>query len=228
MQTALRRHADPRRRAFVQAGYAASRMRVLGAAVPHVRAAARAAHRALRRRPARDVIRVARLLIDDGTMEGRQAGYELLSSRDDVIALLTPAQIRRLGRGNDNWASVDAFATLVAGRVWLAGRVPDREVLAWAESRNRWWRRTALVSTVVLNVRARGGRGDAARTLAVCRRFASETDPMLAKALSWALRALVPHAPADVRAFLGRHRRRLPAVVVREVTAKLETGRKHG
>jgi 3-methyladenine DNA glycosylase AlkD len=53
-----------------------------------------------------------------------------------------------------------------------------------------------------------------------------EADPMLAKALSWALRALVPHDPAAARAFLASRHDGLPALVRREVTTKLVTGRK--
>ena len=56
--------------------------------------------------------------------------------------------------------------------------------------------------------------------------FAPPLDPMLAKALSWALRALVPHDPGAVRRFLGAHASTLPALVRREVSAKLETGTK--
>ena len=48
---------------------------------------------------------------------------------------------------------------------------------------------------------------------------------MLAKALSWALRSLVPHDAAAVRGFLRRHNT-LPAIVRREVRTKLETGLK--
>jgi hypothetical protein len=49
---------------------------------------------------------------------------------------------------------------------------------------------------------------------------------MLAKALSWALRSLVPHDPAAVQTFLRQHETSLPAIVLREVSAKLATGLK--
>jgi 3-methyladenine DNA glycosylase AlkD len=68
--------------------------------------------------------------------------------------------------------------------------------------------------------------GDPARTLAIGAHFAAERQPMLAKALSWALRSAVAHDPAAVRAFLVRHRDTLPKLVLREVTTKLDTGLK--
>jgi 3-methyladenine DNA glycosylase AlkD len=53
-----------------------------------------------------------------------------------------------------------------------------------------------------------------------------DVTPMIGKALSWALRALVPHDTERVIAFLERQGPRLPAVVVREVRTKIEVGTK--
>jgi 3-methyladenine DNA glycosylase AlkD len=82
------------------------------------------------------------------------------------------------------------------------------------------------VSTVALNTPSRGGKGDSRRTLLICRAVMDNVTPMIGKALSWALRALAPHDPARVVAFLERQGPRLPAVVVREVRTKLEVGTK--
>jgi 3-methyladenine DNA glycosylase AlkD len=79
---------------------------------------------------------------------------------------------------------------------------------------------------VPLNLRSRGGTGDAGRTLDICRRLAGDHDDMVVKALSWALRELVVWDPEAVRRFLGTHRDVLAPRVRREVRSKLETGRK--
>jgi 3-methyladenine DNA glycosylase AlkD len=225
IERALAPRADRSRRQFMAGGYAPSGLRCLGVAVPQMRVVVRQFRRSLTGAPPGDVIDVALALTRRGTVEGRQAGYEILAHRPDAMARLTVRTVEALGRGNDNWASVDGFATSVASVTWRLGRVSDRDVLRWACARDKWWRRTALVCTVPLNVAARGGTGDARRTLLICNQFAGETDPMLAKALSWALRSLAPHDPAAVGAFLTRHLR-LPSIVRREVTTKLETGRK--
>jgi 3-methyladenine DNA glycosylase AlkD len=226
IEHALSPHADPKRRAVLTGGYAPSELRTLGVSVPKIRRVVREFAGLLREAPAQAILDVAQALADRGTVEGRQVGYELIARRPDARALLTTRRVERLGRGNDNWASVDGFAVYLSGAAWREGRVRDADVLRWARGRDRWWRRTALASCVALNVAARGGHGDSRRTLLICRQFVGEKDPMLAKALSWALRSLTPHDSSGVRKFLRDYHAQLPAIVRREVATKLRTGRK--
>ena len=194
--------------------------------VPEWRHLRRAWSRELESRPARSVIRLAFELVDAGPW-GRLTAYELLACHPGGVAALTPASIGRLGRGLADWGSVDTFACYLAGPAWREGRLPTRQVHAWLRSRDRWQRRAAVVCTVALNVRARGGRGDAPRTLAVCRRVVNDRDDMVIKALSWALRSLIEWAPLAVAAFLAEHEDTLAGRVKREVRSKLRTGRKN-
>jgi 3-methyladenine DNA glycosylase AlkD len=127
----------------------------------------------------------------------------------------------------DGWGEVDAFGCIVAGPAWRLGRVPDAAIQGWAASPDRWWRRAALVSTVPLNLRSRGGTGDTGRTLDICGRLVDDHDDMVVKALSWALRALAPWDPAAVDDFLEANDTRLAARVRREVRTKLATSRKY-
>jgi 3-methyladenine DNA glycosylase AlkD len=185
----------------------------------------RAWSRELRSRPAREVIVLALQLLDAGPW-GRVTAYELVANHPSGIAALTPGSVRRLARGLADWVGVDTFACYLAGPAWREGRLPTRQVHAWLRSPDRWQRRAAVVCTVALNVRARGGRGDAARTLAVCRRAVDDRDDMVVKAVSWALRALVEWDRAAVARFLEDHDAALAARVKREVNTKLRTGRK--
>lgn len=158
---------------------------------------------------------------------GRVTAYELIACHPGAIAVLTPESLNRLGRGLADWASVDTFACYVAGPAWREGRVPTRLLHAWLRSPDRWLRRAAVVCTVALNVRARGGRGDTARTLDICRRVVADRDDMVVKALSWALRSLVVWDREAVEAFLKEHAETLAPRVQREVRTKLRTGRKN-
>ena len=224
---ALRAASDPERREVTR-GYFPSRLEILGVSAPELRRILRPLARALRSAPAAEVLATARALRDTGAHEARQIAFELVGGRRDVIAVLDAKAVEALGEGNDNWASVDGFSVYVAGPAWREGAVRDRDVLRWCRSADRWWRRTALVSTVALNMRSRGGSGDVPRTLRVCRALATDADPMVAKALSWALRALVGVDAGAVRTFLVEHEDGLPALVRREVGNKLATGLKSG
>jgi 3-methyladenine DNA glycosylase AlkD len=102
-----------------------------------------------------------------------------------------------------------------------------RTIQDWAQSEDRWWRRAALVSTVALNVRSRGGKGDIKRTLTICEMLVEDYDDMVVKALSWALRELVVHDPRAVESFLNSHQDVLAGRVKREVRNKIETGLKN-
>jgi 3-methyladenine DNA glycosylase AlkD len=136
-------------------------------------------------------------------------------------------RLLRLGHGINSWFAVDAFACYLAGPAWRENQVADPLIHRWARSRDRWWRRAALVSTVPLNNKARGGTGDTERTLAVCRRLVDDPDDMVVKAMSWALRELAKRDPRSVRSFLEEHAGVLAARVVREVQNKLATGLKN-
>lgn len=153
--------------------------------------------------------------------------FELLGSHPGAFATLTVARVEALGDGLSDWASVDTFGVTVAGPAWRNGLIPDAAVHAWTKSADRWRRRLALVATVRLNTPARGGTGDAVRTLAVCRRLIADRDDMVVKAQSWALRELAKRDPTAVKRFLKDEGDALAARVRREVGNKLATGLKN-
>ncbi|MHC4550174.1 MAG: DNA alkylation repair protein [Planctomycetota bacterium] len=221
------RAAGRRDRADFTEGSFPSAMPMLGVTTPDLRAITREVGRGLREATPEEMLGLAHALIAHQTFEGRQAAYELLVRHRKTLAGLTTREVERLGRGIDNWASVDTFACYLAGRAWREGRVSDAAVARWARSRDRWWRRAAVVSTVPLNKKSHGGSGDTARTLAICERVAADRDDMVAKALSWALRELVARDRRAVARFLEKHEAELAARVLREVRNKLRTGRKH-
>ena len=149
---------------------------------------------------------------------------ELIANHKGAINLLGAKEVLALGAGISSWDQVDSFALNIAGPAWRRGQISDEVVLSWTESPDRWWRRAALVSTVALNSKARGGSGDPRRTLLVCERLVADRDDMVVKALSWALRALAAFDAAAVRGFLVAHRSELAARVVRETESKLNSG----
>ncbi len=192
---------------------------------PAVREVRRRFSRELSRAAPDDVLEIAFELLE--RYGHRFVACELICYHRGALSRVRRVHLERLGKGLDSWSSVDSFATLVAGRVWRAGQVPDRLIHRWACSQDRGWRRAALVCTVPLNVKSQGGDGDADRTLAVCRLVVEDRDDMVEKGLSWALRELAIRDARSVRRFLREHRAKLAARVLREVRNKLDTGLKN-
>jgi 3-methyladenine DNA glycosylase AlkD len=139
---------------------------------------------------------------------------------------ITAQYLGPLGDRMDTWGLVDAFSA-IAGPAWREGYISDETVMGWTKSESRWWRRAALVCTVFLNRKARGGRGDTPRTLMVCKVLASDKDDMVAKGMSWALRDLSKRDPEAVEKFVEKYSDELPVLVKREVRNKLTLGVKN-
>jgi hypothetical protein len=176
--------------------------------------------------PGASVVALAKELVPMGTWE-RIFAYEIIAYHQGALDSLSQKDVALLGRGMQSWGEVDCFACYIAGPAWRQRNISDRVVQSWAHSSNRWWRRAALVSTVPLNNRARGGQGDSARTFKLCRLLVRDRDDMVVKALSWALRELSKRDRRAVKSFLGHYAQHLAPRVMREVTNKLQTGLKN-
>ncbi|MCD4848629.1 MAG: DNA alkylation repair protein [Candidatus Aegiribacteria sp.] len=171
------------------------------------------------------VFEVVHLILD--TSKYRWIVYEFIKYHHDAFHSLDRKSLETLGYGMNSWSSVDCFSRTLSGPAWRDGLISEDTIRDWAQSPDRWWRRAALVSTVALNMRSYGGKGDACNTLAICGMLVTDYDDMVVKALSWALRELVVHDPAEVERFLYVHDDVLAARVKREVRNKLETGLKN-
>lgn len=192
---------------------------------PALRARRRAYSQLWKQESAAFVLGVARALHESGRY--RWIGCELIRNHPSAFAAVNDRVIARLAIGLDSWDSVDAFARILSGPAWAHGFISDALIAKWAGSRDRWLRRIAVVSTVALNMKSDGGKGDVRRTLAICGKLAADSDDMVQKAISWSLRALTACDAAAVSAFLAKHRDELSSRVMREVSNKLRTGLKN-
>ena len=190
-----------------------------------VRKVRRSYSRALKTAEAAYIIEVARALLMRGRL--RWVAYELVRNHKRAFESLDDTLLDELGQGMNSWDTVDAFSRTLSGPAWLHGMASDAQIRGWATSDDLWWRRAALVSTVALNMRSYGGRGETKRTLEICGMLAADGEDMVQKALSWALRELVWHDADAVRSFLEAHDDHLAARVKREVRSKLTTGLKN-
>lgn len=175
---------------------------------------------------ATEVLALANRLLDEKEFNAHFIAFELIAHHRATLRSLGQAELEQLGRVLESWYSVDTFAGYLSGVAWREGQIGDEVIHQWAQSDNRWWRRAALVSTIPLNTKARGGKGDVARTLAVCERLLHDHDDMVEKAMSWALRELVPYDVRAIEEFVAKHKGILGKRIIRELRNKLDTGLK--
>ena len=192
---------------------------------PRVREVRREYSRLLRDSPADVVIQIAFHLVDRGDVICRFVGYEIVKEHKTAFESLTCKEVVELGRGIDSWGAVDCFACYLSGPAWRDGRLSDATIRRWTQSKNRWFRRAALVSTVELS--RQGDLKDVGRILEICSLLADDQDDIVVKALSWALRELAKKHPNEALRFLEVKRDRLAARVKREVQNKIATGLKN-
>jgi 3-methyladenine DNA glycosylase AlkD len=192
-----------------------------------IRGVRREFSRRLAKAPSELVIGLALRLMRRRAVSLRFVAYELVQHHQPAFSSLNVRSLEELGKGLDSWGAVDTFACYLAGPAWRERQISDASIRRWARSRDRWWRRAALVSTVPLNSRARGGKGDQARTVDICAMLVTDRDDMVVKALSWALRELSKRDPETVSGFLAEHKNELAPRVLREVNNKLVSGLKN-
>ncbi len=173
------------------------------------------------------VYKLALALLKLNLTECHGVAYELIAGHREARESLTIKRIETLGAGIDNWGWVDFFCTNLVGQAWQNGQLSDGSIRRWARSSDQWWRRAAVVATVPLNTKTRGGMGDSARTLMICQMLVADKCIMVQKAISWALRTLVPWDRKAVIQFLADNEAETSARVKREVKRKLTTGKKN-
>ncbi len=201
-------------------------MRYLGVRSPYLRELIKNWWKEIKTWQPERVVIFAKELVDTRIFECNGIAFELLWMNKNALRLLKLKDLEDLGKNIDNWAITDAFSVLIAGWCWRENLIANKDVLNWLKSENHWWRRAAVVCTIPLNLRSRGGKGDTKRTLMICEQVVSDRNDMVVKALSWALRELSKRDKTAVEIFMKKYEAKLAGRVRREVHTKLETGKK--
>jgi 3-methyladenine DNA glycosylase AlkD len=223
----LRESADQKRKEWAK-GYYPTSLEVIGVTAPDIKRIVEELRKNLKGEDPASILQLAKDFVNTGVFECLQLAFELLNKNKNALRLIGRDELIDLMKGMDNWVTVDTFSCYISGWVWRENQIPDTLIHSWLSSENKWWRRIAVVSTIPLNQKARGGKGDTHRTLQVCKKVVADKDDMIIKALSWALRELSKTDKESVTAFMHMHENVLAGRVKREVWKKLETGRKNG
>jgi len=219
--------ADPNRREASKTMFPTS-MNYLGGRTPDFRVLIKDWWIEIKNWPPEKLIQFSKELVETCIFECNQLAYELLSKNKNALRLLKLKDLEELGNNMDNWATTDCFSVMISGWAWREKQISDSDVLSWLATGNLWWKRTAIVSTVALNLRSRGGIGDTKRTLMICEKVIHDREKLIVKALSWALRELSKSDKQAVEEFMKKYDTQIAGLARREIYTKLETGRKNG
>jgi 3-methyladenine DNA glycosylase AlkD len=118
----------------------------------------------------------------------------------------------------DNWETCDQLAMNVAGELLAIDLSLTKELVKWARSDNTWRRRFAVATTTVINQK---GRRHAGETLAVCDPLMEDKEPVVQKAVGWALREATRSDERAVFDFLKGWKGKANRRIFREGSQKL-------
>jgi len=222
----LKSKIDSKRIEFAKSSYP-TKMKVLGVKVPDLKQVLNSFKPKIKHLSEIEKIKLIKELANTNTFECQQFGFEIINYDKKLISYLTEKDALEMKKNLDNWISVDYFAGILYGPLWREGKISDRKVECLAKSKDFWERRIAVVSTVALNQKTRGGKGDAKRTLKICALVTKDDNDMVVKALSWALRELAKVEKQPVIDFMKKYDNILSQKVKREVSNKLNLGTKN-
>lgn len=226
IRQSLEEFADEKRIEFAKKSYP-TKMHVIGVIVPNLKIVLNELKKQTKTFETKDKLDLIKMLIDQEIFELQQIAFEYLQSQKNLYKSLTEEYIERIEKNLDNWVSVDYFGAIVVGCAWRENLITIKKVKNYLKSDNFWIRRIAIVATVSLNQKARGGLGDNKRTLEICQLVVDDHQEMIIKALSWSLRELAKIDKESVIDFINKYENRLHKKVLREVKNKLETGLKN-
>lgn len=205
----LRREIRSRLEGQIDSAYAAkiselvpTKMQILGVRVPNIRADVRrfvAEHSEMDAGVACDLFDACcerpcreELLFAQGILERfrRRLDSSVWSRMDRWIDAI------------DNWEVCDQLSKNVAAELIVREPKLSRDLRKWVRSKNPWRRRFALAASTSLN---QGGRENVQLALDLCNPLMREADPIVQKAVGWALREARKRDAKLVKQFLTKH-----------------------
>ena len=224
--SALENLKDEERIEFARTSYPTS-MKILGVIVPKEKEILKELKNKTKSFSGREKLEIAKKLVNTNIFECQHIAFEFIGKDKKILNELTEKDVDELGVNLDNWVSVDCYSAYIVGYVWRVGKISIEKIKNYLKSGDFWIRRIAIVATVSLNQKARGGTGDPEQTLEICKLAVDDHKDMINKALSWALRELSKVDREPVIEFIEKHKNKLHARVLREVGHKLEFGTKN-
>jgi 3-methyladenine DNA glycosylase AlkD len=193
--------------------------RVLGTRVPKLRSIARGWARDNKEASAIDRRKLVLALWAAPTREEQILALSILATLGATTEWRDFALLRT---GLDSWEPTDRLAHLVADFIERDPTRREHHVADLAASDHLWTIRLGVVTLSQLNHRGLGKH----LTPNIIDQVRHHRDPMVTKAVSWALREYAVKWPGPARSYLKARGEELPAIAIRETRHKLATGTK--
>jgi hypothetical protein len=133
----LEAYSDPVRADWAERNYPTG-ARVLGVKAGDLHKVDREISKMLAGTAPEQVINFSQVLVGLCVLECQQVAYGVLSRHKAAMPHIREKHLLSLGAQLDNWVSMDYFAGLVADPAWRERQIPDRLILDWAQSPDRW------------------------------------------------------------------------------------------
>lgn len=171
------------------------------------------------------LISLVDVLFREESREEKKMGALILGRFPKHLQTLEPIYLDRWLGELTGWEEVDSFCDEVD--MWLRQDPAKRVSLLqkWNKDKQIEKRRASLV-VLCSSVRNDDSKELRDLSFAFIDALKAEKHVMITKAVSWLLRALIKYHKIEVERYLKENASTLPRIAIREVTRKLETGKK--
>ncbi len=191
---------------------------LLGVRVPIIKGLANTFHSEHKNLTMEDVGQLLNWFCKDRCREEILFGVFLLARFKRHFSLFHWKYVRAWVEAIDNWETCDQLAMNVAGELVARDLSLVEHLVEWTKSQNPWKRRFAVATTSVLNQK---GRSHPQETFRVCEPLMNDADPMVQKAVAWAVREASKKDEPAAFVFLKRCKNKAHPRVFREGCQKL-------
>lgn len=214
-------------RAEREKAYLKSDLRFLGATVPQIQAATKAAVKRMGKLERGDLQELARLCFASDLHEHRSLACALLQSNAKKLNTADLAWLAEAIDASKTWAYVDVLAVHPVGSIAARHPKEAHAVLAqWAVHGNFWRRRSALLALMGAWRAKTAFAGELFELWSVP--MLREKEFFIRKAIGWVLRELAKRDPDYVRGYLQRHDAELSGLSRREAQKGLAMAKTQG
>ena len=197
--------------------------KVLGVAIPDLRDMVNAYHEDNKDLSFSEVCELTDELCTDKCREEILFGVFLISRHRKDIAGLAWRRLEKWVRAIDNWETCDQLASNVSGPLVAANLKYVDKLMPWTRATSIWKRRFAIATVSELNHK---GMSHPKETFKVCQPLLADPNPMVSRAVGFAIREASKKDPDAAYKFLLKHKKVVSLSVLREASQKLPSKNK--